>query len=99
VALAFAVLMHADNAANRLKTLRPALRPKDGVLVERAAVLLLLADEIERRSLPGQPLAVRAVWRDEGLVLKSEVLAGWRPRAVGDRFRRAFGRELRVTGD
>ena len=56
LALIFAVLMHADNATNRLKPLRSVLRPKDGPLVERAAVLLLLADEIERRSLPGQPL-------------------------------------------
>jgi exopolyphosphatase / guanosine-5'-triphosphate,3'-diphosphate pyrophosphatase len=98
VALAFAVLMHADNATNRLKPLRPVLRPRDGVLVERAAVLLLVADEIERRSLPGQPLAVRAAWRDAGLFLQSETLASWRPRSVGDRFRRAFGRPLRVSG-
>lgn len=98
LALAFAVLMHADNATNRLKPLRPALRPKDGPLVERAAVLLLLADEIERRSLPGQPLSVHAAWQGDVLVLRSEVLAGWRPRAVGDRFLRVFGRQLRVTG-
>jgi hypothetical protein len=48
--------------------------------------------------LPGQPLAVHAAWRDDALLLQSEVLSGWRPRSVGDRFLRALGRELRVIG-
>jgi exopolyphosphatase/guanosine-5'-triphosphate,3'-diphosphate pyrophosphatase len=96
IALAFSVLMHADNAANRLRTLRQDLRQKDEPLVERAATLLLLADELERRSLPGQPIGVRYRVTPNMLMLRSEMLAGWRPRSLGDRFRRAFERELRV---
>jgi exopolyphosphatase/guanosine-5'-triphosphate,3'-diphosphate pyrophosphatase len=97
VALAFAVLMQADNEANRLKALRPALRDKDGALVSRAAILLRVADEIERRSLPGQPLAVRFRLTESALVLNSEALVGWRPGSVGERFKRVFHRELRLV--
>ena len=43
IALLFAVLMQAGNAANRLKTLQPLLRAKDETLVLRAAALLSLA--------------------------------------------------------
>jgi exopolyphosphatase/guanosine-5'-triphosphate,3'-diphosphate pyrophosphatase len=96
-ALAFAVLMQADNEANRLKTLRPALRDKDGALVARAAILLRIADEIERRSLPGQPLAIRFRLSDSALVLNAEALAGWQTGSLGERFRRAFRRELRLV--
>jgi hypothetical protein len=61
------------------------------------AVLLLLADEIERRTLPGQPVAVHHRVSPQALVLRAEFLRGWRPRSLGDRFRRAFGRELRIA--
>jgi len=96
VALVFAVLMQADNEANRLKALRPALHDEDGALIDRAAILLRVADEIERRTLPGQPLAVRFRLSDSALVLNSEALDGWRPGPVGERFRRVFRRELRL---
>ena len=96
IALAFAVLMHADNAANRIKSLRPLLQNGDSVLVERAATLLLLADEVERRTLPSQSVAMRSRLTARELVLRSDPLAGWRPRSLGDRFRRAFGRELHI---
>jgi exopolyphosphatase/guanosine-5'-triphosphate,3'-diphosphate pyrophosphatase len=96
LALLFAVLMHADDAANRIKSLRPILDEADSALIERTATLLLLADEIERRSLPGQPVAVRSRVTSQALVLRSEALSGWRPRSLADRFRRAFGRELRI---
>jgi exopolyphosphatase/guanosine-5'-triphosphate,3'-diphosphate pyrophosphatase len=98
IALLFAVLMQAGNAANRLKTLRPLLRDRDESFVQRTAALLSLADEIERRALPGQPLQVAFQLTKQELILDSEVLRGWRPRAVGERFRRAFGRELRIVG-
>jgi exopolyphosphatase/guanosine-5'-triphosphate,3'-diphosphate pyrophosphatase len=97
VALAFAVFMQADNEANRLKALRGSLRDKDGTVVGRAAILLRIADEIERRSLPGQPLAVRYRLTDTALVLSSEALGGWRPGSLGERFRRVFHRELRIV--
>lgn len=96
VALAFAALMHADNAANRVKSLRSVLRDGDETLIERISTLLLLADEIERRALPGQPVTMRSQLNSQALVLRSESLVGWRPRSIGDRFRRAFRRELRI---
>jgi exopolyphosphatase/guanosine-5'-triphosphate,3'-diphosphate pyrophosphatase len=97
LALLFAVLMRADNATNRIKALGDVLHEHDGEAVERAAILLLLADEIERRSLPGQPMGFRARGTSQSLVLVGESLTGWRPRSLGDRFRRAFRRQLRVA--
>jgi exopolyphosphatase/guanosine-5'-triphosphate,3'-diphosphate pyrophosphatase len=96
IALVYAVLVQADRRASRLKSLRPVLRPKDGKLVDRVAVLLLLADEIERRSLPGHPVHVRHRLGPQAFGLAAESLRGWRPRALADRFAHAFGRELRV---
>jgi hypothetical protein len=73
------------------------LHDKDDALVSRAAILLRVADEIERRSLPGQPLAVRFRLTETALVLNSEALAGWRPGSIGERFKRVFRRELRLV--
>jgi exopolyphosphatase/guanosine-5'-triphosphate,3'-diphosphate pyrophosphatase len=98
IALLFAVLMQAGSASERVKTLRPLLRGKDGGFVLRAAALLSVADEIERRALPGQPLQVAYQLTKQALILDSEALRGWRPRAASERFRRAFGRELRIVG-
>ena len=64
VALLFATLMQADNEANHLKTIRAALLEQDGQLVRKLAILLRLADEIERRCVPGLPLAVRFCFID-----------------------------------
>jgi exopolyphosphatase/guanosine-5'-triphosphate,3'-diphosphate pyrophosphatase len=99
IAWLFAVLMHAADAANRIKSLRPMLDGADEEAIERAATLLLLADEIERRSLPGQPLTVHARLVSQAMLLGSEGLSGWRPRSLGDRFRRAFRRDLRIEED
>ena len=97
IALTLAVLFAAGNAANRLRTLRPMLRPKDTAAIQRVATLLLVADEIERRTLPGQPLVMHCKVTREALILRSEILAGWQPRSTGDRLRRAFGRDLQIT--
>jgi exopolyphosphatase/guanosine-5'-triphosphate,3'-diphosphate pyrophosphatase len=98
ISLTLAALFAAGNAANRLRTVRASLRPKDHDTIQRVATLLLVADEIERRTLPGQPLLMQCKINREALVVQSEVLAGWQPRSIGERFRRTFGRELRITG-
>ncbi len=96
VALVFATLMQADNEANHLKTIRAALLEQDGQLVRKLAILLRLADEIERRCVPALPLAVRFRLSDAALSLDSEVLGGWRPRVLAERFQRAFHRQLHI---
>lgn len=97
IALLFATLLHADNESSHLKSLRPALRDKDDAMIGRAAILLRIADEIERRNLPAHPAPVRVRVTTAMLTLTGDSLAGWRPRSVADRFRRAFHRELRIA--
>lgn len=62
-----------------------------------AAVVLTLADEIDRR-LPADRSAddVRVAWLREGLVVSVPVTAAWRPREVSERFRRVFHRPLLI---
>jgi exopolyphosphatase/guanosine-5'-triphosphate,3'-diphosphate pyrophosphatase len=79
---------HADIAA--LSALVPEREP-----VERAAVLLALADDIEERCPTDRPLRV-SVSRGRTVVVRVVGLGGWRPRSVGARFKRAFGKALEV---
>jgi exopolyphosphatase/guanosine-5'-triphosphate,3'-diphosphate pyrophosphatase len=98
IALMWSILQQAANSNARPKRPRRPLRPKDLPLILSTAAILSLADEIERRCLPGQPLHVRFRITPEELVLTSEALAGWKVRAVGDRFHHAFGLDLRIEG-
>jgi exopolyphosphatase/guanosine-5'-triphosphate,3'-diphosphate pyrophosphatase len=80
------------------KSFRPLLDKRDRAWVPRAGALLALADEIERRTPPEEPVVVGCDVRKGGIVVKAPSLASWRPRAVGERFRRAFHRPLIVEG-
>lgn len=63
--------------------------------VERAAIVLSLADEIEARCPRGQPIAIRSdVTRS--VTLSIPVLPSWLATDLDERFERAFGRELIV---
>ena len=63
--------------------------------VERAAIILSLADEIEARSPHGPPIAVRSEV-NRYVRLSIPVLTSWLEDDLGKRFERAFGRELIV---
>ncbi len=65
--------------------------------VLRAATVLALADELNRRMRPGVPATLSCTFRPKGFELVAPVPAGWRPRAVAARFRRVFGRPLIVV--
>jgi hypothetical protein len=73
---------------------RTQLSKRDLAWTAKAGAILALADEVEARTPPGEPVAISCRVRPRGVVLTAPVLAAWRPRAVGDRFRRAFGRRL-----
>jgi exopolyphosphatase/guanosine-5'-triphosphate,3'-diphosphate pyrophosphatase len=74
----------------------PLLGREDRDPVERAGVLLALADDLEERCPPGVALSLTARLVEGGVVVEMPALAGWRPRALNKRFARAFGRELVV---
>jgi len=78
---------------------RPLLDKRDRAWIPRAGALLALADEIERRTPPDEPVVVACSVRRNGVVVRAPSLASWRPRSVGDRFRRAFHRPLVVEGE
>lgn len=81
---------HAD-----LKALRPLLTGVDRARLDRGAVILALADEIERRCPRGRPIAVSlAIGRDVKIAVP--MLAAWHSRDLGQRFERAFGKALVV---
>ena len=72
------------------------LEPEDADLVQRAAVALGLADEIERRLAPGVPGIVSCTVKAREIVVRAPVQSGWWLQRSEERFRSVFGRQLRV---
>ncbi len=65
--------------------------------MERAAVLLALADEITERCAPGSVPAVRCRARGREVTVGVPALGSWGVRGLAERFEAAFGRRLRVV--
>jgi exopolyphosphatase/guanosine-5'-triphosphate,3'-diphosphate pyrophosphatase len=96
LALLSSVLRHAGDEDTPPKRLAPLIVADDLGAIERAAVILNLADDIEERCPPGAPVDVECrLGRQEVQVVVPQLLA-WRPRKIGPRFERAFGRTLVV---
>jgi exopolyphosphatase/guanosine-5'-triphosphate,3'-diphosphate pyrophosphatase len=84
-------------AGDRHADIRPlaALGDIDPKLVERTAIILCLADEIEARCPPGERIAIRSdVGRN--VTLSIPVLPSWLATGLEKRFERAFGTALIV---
>jgi exopolyphosphatase/guanosine-5'-triphosphate,3'-diphosphate pyrophosphatase len=99
VALLSAVLRRAGEKNAAIKAYEPLLSPQDRSPVERAAVLLAVADDIEERCPRGVPLSVKCQVRKDEVVVSVPALGGWRPRTIARRFEKAFGRKLVVRSD
>ena len=82
-----------DTSAGRL------VDEQDRAVVDRAAATLALAEELLRRIDPAGPADVACAWTGDGFEVTAPVPAGWRPRAVADRFAAAVGRPLRIVAD
>lgn len=96
IALLAALLRRAGDPRSEPRDLAPLVTGADRDRIERAAVLLLLADDIEERCPKGKPVAVRCRVGQRRVIVDVPSLAGWRPRGVGPRFQRAFGKALLV---
>jgi exopolyphosphatase/guanosine-5'-triphosphate,3'-diphosphate pyrophosphatase len=94
LALLSAVVRRAGDRHADIRALAAigGVRPKS---VERAAIVLSLADEIEARCPRGDQIAVRSDV-DRYVTLSINVLTSWLEDGLGKRFERAFGRELVV---
>jgi len=97
VALAAAVVSLAGDEEGLLETYRPLLRGEDEASVLKASVVLTLADEIEQRVPLGQAASYSCRLGEDAITLRAPSLDAWKPRPLLDRFRRGFGRELRVS--
>jgi exopolyphosphatase/pppGpp-phosphohydrolase len=94
------ILRQADDDV-RLGPYRALTARQDRDLVLRAATVLLLADELNRRIPPGRRAEISGSWAKKGFRVTAPVPAGWRPRGVADRFLQVFGRPLMIeaTGE
>jgi exopolyphosphatase/guanosine-5'-triphosphate,3'-diphosphate pyrophosphatase len=75
----------------------PPLGEDDYDALERAGVLLCLADAIEQRRPPAPPAAVKGRTTGRSFVVREAALADWKDPDFAKRFREAFGRELQAT--
>jgi exopolyphosphatase/guanosine-5'-triphosphate,3'-diphosphate pyrophosphatase len=97
VALLAAIVRLAGDEDARPRSLAPLVTRKDGAAVQRAAVLLALADEITERCAPGSRRAVEVRVRGREAAVRVPALASWGARGLAERFEAAFGRRLRVV--
>jgi len=72
----------------------PILHASDWNAVHRARAILALAEDIEARCPEGSSVEVRCSLSKFRVNLEVPALAGWRPRGLGKRFERNFGRAL-----
>jgi exopolyphosphatase/guanosine-5'-triphosphate,3'-diphosphate pyrophosphatase len=93
IALASAVVRLAGDRHADPRKLGPLLRRSNDASLDRAAVLLALADEIERRCPRGRRIKVScAIGKDVRVSVPQ--LPSWRSRDIEQRFEKAFGRSL-----
>jgi exopolyphosphatase / guanosine-5'-triphosphate,3'-diphosphate pyrophosphatase len=97
IALLAAVLRRAGDEKADPRRLAPLVKGDDVESIERAAVLLVLADDIEERCPRRRPIEVRCEIRKREATVRVRGLLGWRPRQLGTRFERTFGQDLVVV--
>jgi exopolyphosphatase/guanosine-5'-triphosphate,3'-diphosphate pyrophosphatase len=96
IALTAAVVSAAADEADAGKDLAPLVQKDDRPAIEKAGVILALADDIVERCPPGSPIVVEAAVGDAGFVVTVPSLAGWRARKIGPRFERVMAMPLAV---
>jgi exopolyphosphatase/pppGpp-phosphohydrolase len=97
VALLATIVRQAGDEDARARSLAPLVTREDRAAVERAAVLLTLADEITERCGPGSAPTVQCRVRESEAVVTAPALASWGVRGLDERFEAAFGRRLRIV--
>ena len=96
VARIAAVLHAADEEGIDLAQYEPLVTRSERATVERAAVTLLLADDLLERAPRGAAPRLEISVRGECVTIHPTKITAWRPRGLGDRFARAFKRQLVV---
>jgi exopolyphosphatase/guanosine-5'-triphosphate,3'-diphosphate pyrophosphatase len=95
LALAAAIVRRAGDRHAEVPSLASVRDVFDRGLLERAAIIVALADEIEARCPPGSRIAV-ACEVGRNVTLSVPLLPSWLAKDLDKRFERAFGRTLTV---
>jgi len=98
IALLAAVIIRAGRDRASLRPYSALLDAADRRMVDRVAVVLVLADEVERRMSPGDaPIAELHERKRSSITLALPIPHEWQAADAGERFRRIFGRALVVV--
>ncbi len=97
IALISASIRFNDDDSLAISRYRPHLRRKDMVVIRRAAVVLRIADEMERRLDTDQFSRIKMVRESNRLEVKAAELKAWQPGRITSRFKRAFKLEFKVV--
>ena len=95
LALMSAIVKRAGDRHADVMSMAPLQGAVDGPLVDRAAVILALADEIEARCPRDRRITVECRI-DRQVILTVRALPSWLAKDLDNRFERAFGRTLIV---
>jgi exopolyphosphatase / guanosine-5'-triphosphate,3'-diphosphate pyrophosphatase len=93
-----AILRQADDDT-RLGPFGRMIEREDRPAVLKAATVLTLADELNRRIAPGAPAPLSCNRLRSGFEVVVPVPGGWHPRRVANRFRRIFGVPLLLVAN
>lgn len=96
IAMTAAIVELSDRSGWNPKRYRPLLRKQDQPVLDRAGILLALADQIEHRLAPGATPEVRCRATVGAALLETPALSDWDVPWCRSRFQHAFGKELRV---
>jgi exopolyphosphatase / guanosine-5'-triphosphate,3'-diphosphate pyrophosphatase len=99
LALIAAIIRTAGDESSRWQAYRPLLGAEDRDSVARAAAILALADEAERRMPPGPPERVSLEQRRKSVVLHVPVVDPWRQEALARRCTKVFGKRFLFDPD
>jgi exopolyphosphatase / guanosine-5'-triphosphate,3'-diphosphate pyrophosphatase len=96
VALLSAILRRAKDETADVQRYRPVLPKSELPSIDRAGVLLYLADELEKRCTLDERVAVDCKLDGDEAIVRIPQLRSWRDWPGEDRFFEVFGRKLRV---
>jgi len=94
IALLTAIIREADRKHSDLSQYAPLLTEVDVELVERCGVILLIADEIERRYPRNEAINLKIECEPERVTISIPPFSDYGVAKLGDRFQQVFGKEL-----
>jgi exopolyphosphatase/guanosine-5'-triphosphate,3'-diphosphate pyrophosphatase len=94
IALLTAIIREADRSQSDLKQYEPLLTANDADTVAQCGVILLVADEIERRYPRNTDIKLKIDSRPDSITITIPPFSEYGVAKLEERFQRVFGREL-----